>query len=352
MRLNQFVKRFPTEESCVSYFKDIREPLLPVCPACGKHEYKWVENKCAFECKACRYRLSLTTGTVMEHSKQGISDWFYVMHLMTSIKQVLSAKEVQYQLGKKHYFPVWLMMMKLRSIMGKREDEYKLHDEIELDDAFFPTRTEKDYWYRQKSGVGSQQQTKVLVIVESKPVENVIIAYGNNPENFSNGKFAKFAKKVERESIKKVVHYLKMIVVEDLKCKTVDDLMLRYVDPDSFVVTDGSTSFVNLEKHFKYHVSHVEGDNPDDVVKTYLPWVHVLMGECRNGIMAIHKDVDKRFLQLYLNEYCWKFNRRRFRDSTNPTDDLFDRLVKISACYTSDMKWRNYPKIKSEGDEL
>lgn len=109
--------------------------------------------------------------------------------------------------------------------MGKREGEYKLRDTIEVDQAFFPTRTEKKYWYRQKSGVGSQQQTKVLVIVESKPVENVIIAYGNNIENFSNGKIRDFVKKAKHESIKKVVHYLKMIVVEDLKSETADEIV-------------------------------------------------------------------------------------------------------------------------------
>ena len=66
------------------------------------------------------------------------------------------------------------------------------------------------------------------------------------------------------------------------------------------------------------------------------------IGRCRDGIAAIHREVDKQFLQLYLNEFCWKFNRRFFRDSTDPRYDLFDRLVKISACYTSDIKWRNY----------
>lgn len=80
--------------------------------------------------------------------------------------------------------------------------------------------------------------------------------------------------------------------------------------------------------------------------------MHVIIGECRNGILAIHKDVDKRFLQLYLNEYCWKFNRRKFRDSTESTDDLFERLVRISARYTSDMKWRDYQKVVSEDDEI
>ncbi|SHE77202.1 hypothetical protein SAMN05444349_1065 [Bacteroides faecichinchillae] len=62
------------------------------------------------------------------------------MHLMTSIKQVLSAKEVQHQLGMEQYPSVWLVMMKLRDIMGKREKIYQLSGDIELDEAFFPTR--------------------------------------------------------------------------------------------------------------------------------------------------------------------------------------------------------------------
>lgn len=62
------------------------------------------------------------------------------MHLMTSIKQVLSAKEVQHQLGMEQYLSVWLVMMKLRDIMGKREKIYQLSGDIELDEAFFPTR--------------------------------------------------------------------------------------------------------------------------------------------------------------------------------------------------------------------
>ena len=61
------------------------------------------------------------------------------MHLMT-FKQVLSAKEVQHQLGMEQYPPVWLMMMKLRDIMGKREKIYQLSCDIELDEAFFTTR--------------------------------------------------------------------------------------------------------------------------------------------------------------------------------------------------------------------
>ena len=101
-------------------------------------------------------------GTVMEHSKLSMRNWFYTMHLMTSIKQVLSAKEVQHQLGVDEYPPVWLMMMKLRNIMGKREAIYQLSREVEIDEAFFPIRTpEEAKGEPVKRGAGSQQQAKV-----------------------------------------------------------------------------------------------------------------------------------------------------------------------------------------------
>ena len=103
---------------------------------------------------------------------------------------------------------------------------------------------------------------------------------------------------------------------------------------------------------FSIHESHVEYDAAS-VVKTNLPWVHIVVGECRSGIEAIHKEVEEGFLQLYLNEYCWKFNRRFFRDSTDSKYDLFDRLVKISAMFTSDIKYdRNVMEPTENEDEM
>lgn len=83
-----------------------------------------------------------------------------------------------------------------------------------------------------------------------------------------------------------------------------------------------------------------ESGNVDKVVKFTLPWVHIVIDRCRDGIAAIHGDVDAQILQLYLNEFCWNFNRRFFCDSIDPRYDLFDRLANIAAKHTSDIKWR------------
>lgn len=352
MLLNQFDKRFPTEESCIDYFRIIKEPLLPRCLQCGCTSYHWVKGKQAFECKKCRHRIPLTKDTVMEYSKQPLRSWFYTMHLMTSIKQVLSAKEVQYQLGMEQYPPVWLMMMKLRDIMGKREKTYQLTGDIELDEAFFPTRMDdSDKKETLKRGAGSQRQTKVLVIAESKPVDKVIGEYLSYPRIDTGEKIGKLLSNEKKHSVKKVVHYIKMFVIEDTKATTIDKLVEKSVNPASTVVTDGASSHVHFKDLVKKHKVYVE-DDVERVVRNALPWVHIIIGECRSGIEAIHKEVDKRFLQLYLNEYCWKFNRRFFRDSNEPRFDLFDRIVRISAIYKSDIKWRDYSKLGGEECEL
>ncbi len=339
MLLSQFSKRFPDEESCVSYFKEIRSKALPKCPKCGE-TYSWVANKKAFECKSCRHRIPLTKGTVMEHSKLPLLTWFYTMHLITSIKQVLSAKEVQYQLGLDQYPPVWLMMMKLRNIMGKREDMYMIDGKVEMDEAFFPTRIEDvEKGKPLRRGAGSQRQTKVLVLAESKEVDEILAEYF---EKVQMDKIAKLSKSSNGKRVRKAVRYIKMFAIENMEASTIDKILEKHVSKSAVIVTDGHASHTHIKDNFAGHIPIIEY-NPVEVVKNCLPWVHIIIGECRNGIAAIHKEIDGRFLQLYLNEYCWKFNRRFFRDATDPKYDLFDRLVKIAATYTSDIKWRDYP---------
>lgn len=348
MLLSQFEHRFPTEESCVEYFKSVRIQQGVKCAKCGVTTTKWLKGRKSFQCTQCGCNIPLTKGTVMEHSKLSIKTWLYTMHLMTSIKQVLSAKEVQHQLGADEYPPVWLMMMKLRNIMGKREAIYKLAGEVEVDEAFFPIRLpEEAKGVPLKRGAGSQQQAKVLVVVESKPVDAVLKAYLERDTNDGNLKAERLRKKARNETIAKVVRYIKMFVIEGLAAEDIDKFMKRHVDKDTTVISDGSTSHVNFKDLFKKHLSYPEYD-VDEVVKTTLPWVHVVIGRCRDGITAIHGEIDRQFLQLYLNEFCWKFNRRFFRDSNDPKYDLFDRLVKISALYTSDVKWRNYIQPEEE----
>lgn len=239
------------------------------------------------------------------------------------------------------------MTMKLRNIMGKRDAIYELSGGVEPNEAFFPIRVpEEAQGETIRRGAGSQRQAKVLVVVESKSADEVLLSYLKSQDK--GDKAGKFASKMKGKSTKKVVHYIKMFVLDNLNASTIDTIVREHVAKNAVVITDNSSSHVNLSEYFFRHESFTEKGNVDEVVKSVLPWVHIVIGRCRDGVAAIHGDVDAQFLQLYLNEYCWKFNRRFFRDSSDPKYDLFDRLVKIAALYISDIKWRNYEQIDDE----
>ena len=317
MLLHEFTSRFPDELSCEDYLRAVRESVGMTCPRCGGKEFSWLNGRKEFQCKSCGNRISLTMGTVMEKSHLPLRKWFYTAHLITSVKQVISAKEVEHQLGMDQYPPVWLMMMKYRDIMGKRDAIYKLRGSVELDEMSFPTYTMGKSEENSISGnTVIKKNAVVAVLAESKPVEDLIQDYFNEyPVDKAIEKSASLAIYASKKKVQKFVHYIKMFVMPDAQAETIEKAVKPMVDENAKIVADGARSHYQLKDVFREVEMHQETmEGVKEVVNKNLPWVHIVAGDCRNGIAAIHKEVDERFLQLYLNEYCWKFNRRCFRE--------------------------------------
>lgn len=243
MKLFDFNRYFPDETACRKAFKEMRDREGVTCQHCGSHDVVWLESKQQYQCKHCRHRTTLRSGTVMHGSKLPFMYWFIAMHLLTATKKSISAAELQRQLGHKRYQPIWEMMHKLRSVMGKRDDKYTLKGNIELDEGFFSTEipeAQKDE--KLKAGAGSQKKSKVLVIAESTESENS--KRGQKP--------------------KKVGH-IKMIVLPNMKKKTIDGEAVNAIEPDSSITTDACTSHNDFKLLFGEHKSQVI--DPKDIGK-------------------------------------------------------------------------------------
>lgn len=123
--------------------------------------------------------------------------------MMTSIKQVLSAKEILHQLELEYYPPAWLMMMKLRDIMGQRDSIYKLSEQIELDLSYFPTS-----FISEEGGekILKSKQTPVLVIAQSKDADSILSNYlSDNTDTERFNKASKLIKQANKSKVKKAV---------------------------------------------------------------------------------------------------------------------------------------------------
>lgn len=308
MNLLNFVSQYPDESSCKAKFKAYRDQQGVVCPHCGCTEHYWKRDKENYECKSCGKRQSLRANTVMHGSQLPFRYWFIAIHLLTSTRKSFSALELQRQLGHKYYEPIWGMLHKLRQIMGKRDERYTLSGVIELDEGFFSTETDEEEKDKPlKRGRGSQKKSKVLVMAESKPVE---------------GKTTKTGKPRQ-------VGHLKMVVINDLKSDTITPLVKEHVSKESTIDSDDSTSYVKLKDIVKEHNSQVI---PKTEVGKILPWVHIAISNAKRMLLDIYHDIKPEYLQNYLNEFCYKFNRRYFGEN------LFDRLLVASVCAKNEFR--------------
>lgn len=310
MNLISFTKQFPNEESCRQHLKEQREKQGIVCSKCGCVHHYWKKNRNEWQCKKCGHRTTLTSGTVMHGTKLPIMYWYIAMHLLTSTKKSFSALEMQRQLGHNRYQPIWELMHKLRNVMGQRDAEYQLCGSIELDEGFFSTQrdeTEKDKPL--KAGRGSQRKAKVLVMAESTPVEG------------------------SKMNIKKQVGHIKMVVIPNLKASTIDVEVVDNIKKESSLITDASSSYVHFKNLVNEHTSQVIA--PKEVGKV-LPWVHIVISNAKRLLLDIYHDVKTEFLQSYLNEFCYKFNRRNI--------NCFERLMFACVSYQTEFKHISYRK--------
>ena len=313
MSILSFAKEFPDEQSCKLKWKAIRELQGVVCPKCGSKEHYWKQDKEAFECKCCGHRQSLKSNTIMHGSQLPFRYWFAAMYLLTSTKKSFSAAEMQRQLGHPYYRPIWAMMQKLRQAMGKRDDRYMLNGTIELDEGFFTVEMSQEHKGEPlKRGRGSQRKCAVLVMAESQAVE---------PSEQPKGKRA----------VNRKVGHIKMRVMPNLSAQTLTEATSTHVSPDSTLDTDGSSSYVGLSGVVDELRKHVV---PQDMICNLLPWVHIAISNAKRLLLDIFHCVSPEYLQGYLNEFCYKFNRRYFGPH------LFDRLLIAGANYKNEFRYR------------
>lgn len=299
MNIINFINRFPDEASCVEYIKQQRIQQGISCKRCGCTKHYWLENKKSFQCSSCGFRTSIKSGTVIENSNLPIRMWLMAINFITETKKGFSAIELQRQLGLKRYEPVFRMYHKIRVVMGKRDDRYVLEDMVEYDEAFVEKATKAKVKDKLKRGRGSQRQATVAVMAESTILENL-----------KTGKLSKSCR------------YFKMKKIKNLEARSAEALIKQYIDQDSVLQTDKSTTFSDLGDYIDVHVREISGTEEG---KFNLKWVHIAISNLKKHLKTYHM-ISERMMQNYLDEFCYKLNRRYFGQK------LFDRLI-ISSIY-------------------
>ena len=119
-----------------------------------------------------------------------------------------------------------------------------------------------------------------------------------------------------------------MKVLDGHRSEEVNDFIVKNIEKESIVFSDKSTSYFDIADYVEVHVS--EKPTPE-TTKTTLQWVHIAISNAKRTLLGIYHKIKGKYLQLNLDEFCYKLNRRYFGDR------LFDRLaIAVATNYWQD----------------
>jgi hypothetical protein len=264
-----FQERFASEAACLDYLAASRWPDGFVCPACGGRRAWVLERRHLWECGDCGQQTSVTAGTVMHGTRTPLRVWFWAAYLVATHHPGISAKQLQRQLGLSRYETAWLILQKLRRAMVAPERE-PLKREVEIDEFFLGGLEEGQRGGRQR---GKKALCGIAIEVRGQGSGRLRLAVLADASGRSLGAFAKST--TARGAI---VH------------------------------TDGWTGYLGLTKLGYDHRRRSQLAEPGEQL---LPRAHRAVSNLKAWLHGTHRGVGNPHLQVYLDEFVFRHNRRR-----------------------------------------
>jgi transposase-like protein len=277
--LLELEQRFSEESQCRNYLFTLRWPQGFVCPVCGNGGR--AIRRDLWRCVQCGRETSVLAGTVFQDSKLPLRVWFRAMWQVTSQKNGISALGLQRVLGLGNYKTAWAMLHKLRRAMV-RPGRDRLNGVIEVDEA---------YWGAEESGVrGRQSVSKALIIVAAQ-------ADGNG------------------------IGRIRLRHISNTNRATLHGFIVDSIEPGSTVVSDGLQAYREMEGYV--HDRQIQKNQPAEA-EHLLPRVHRVISLLKRWLLGTHQGaIAHEYLQDYLDEFTFRFNRRK----SGSRGKLFYRLA-------------------------
>jgi transposase-like protein len=261
--LSDLERRFATEGACRKYLADLRWPSGFRCPRCNGTE-AWSMDGGLLRCRSCEYKLSLTAGTIFEGTRKPLLMWFRAIWWVVGQKNGASAKGIQRMLELGSYQTAWAWLHKMRRAMV-RPGRDRLRGVVEMDETY--VGGEKPG----KRGRGALGKALVAVAVEDKGGKGM-------------GR-------------------IRLVVVPDASRQSLSAFATQTVEPGGAIRTDDWSGYDTLPEAGYQHT----------VVPSHeLKIAHLAVSLLKRWLAGTHQGaVSHQHLDYYLDEFTFRFNRRR-----------------------------------------
>lgn len=277
INLISLVDRFHSEDACRTYLEDIRWPDGLACLRCGSISISRISTRGQFDCNSCRYRFSVTSGSIFHDTRLPLWKWFLAVYTIIESKKGVSANQIKRELGVS-YKTAWYLCHRIRNAMAQvRENPEPLEGIIEVDETWVGGKTEgKGHGYK---------GNKALVVGLVERNGDIVLQ-----------------------------------VAADRTRKTLHEIILSRTDPKAQAIfTDDWPAYRGIGDADTRHetVNH----SADEYVRgeVHTNTVEGVWSLLKRSIIGSFHHVSIKHLDAYLDELEWRFSNRNnpflFRDT-------------------------------------
>lgn len=264
--VKHFNERFPDDDTCLDYMFEQAYGYLPACIKCGVVDpsYYRVRGRKCYECKDCGNQIHPLGGTIFHKSSTSLRDWFYVIYLFSVSKNGVSAKEVERHLGVT-YKTAWRIAKQVRTLMLQGGNP--LSGIVETDETYIGGR---------RTGKGSGFKDKEVV-------------FGL----------------IERDGNVKAEH------VKSAGARVLLPRIHNGVEYGTTIYSDQAQVYKTLHRVGYFHdsVNHSVGEYGRGLVHTNT--IEGFWSQLKRSIDGTYHCISAKYLQLYLNEFVYRYNHRK-----------------------------------------
>lgn len=272
MTYSRFLELFPDNDACLEYLKQRFFPDGTECPKCGKaSKFHRITGRSAYSCQFCGHHVYPTAGTIFHKTTVSLQLWFFAIYLMSSTRCGISAKQLEREIGVT-YKTAHRMFKQIRTLLSDESDG-PLSGNVEVDESEFGGKP-RAYESRNRRGY---------------------LRRGYRPTIFAA---------VERGG------RVRPTVISDRGLRSLKRAVQTHVLPSSMLFTDELSAYEGIGKGYRGHrrIKHVAKVYVDG--DTHTQTVEGFFGLFKNGVRGVYHSISGEYLQNYLDEYAFRYNRR------------------------------------------